>query len=1074
MNTLENTVTTFATSKFNIENFKAFIREIFGANGVFEFAPIRFSTTKYKMIKESCDLLPNKSIKFKEILDLGIYAFKVDSINAKAGLHKELKDIMEHSTLSAIVACFFDEGASFRLSLITRRFNKNNKIEFSNLKRQSYILGEGINTRTAIEQLVKLKDAKSIEDLNSIFALEPLSKDFFSNISLHFLDLIENITFPNHTDQEARSFALRLISRVLFCKFLEKKEIIKKELWDINLSSNYYHEVLEPLFFGSLNTPKSKRDYKFLDPKIKSLLLDIPYLNGGLFAPQETDYYGLEFSTTLKVPNKPLKDFLAMLDNFHFTIDESTPLDQEVGLDPEMLGLVFENLLSILFTDNKIENLSSLRKQTGSFYTPREIVSHMVKSSILEHIIANTSLDESKLKDLIFNHENNFNHNETLSILSALFNFKILDPACGSGAFPIGMLQEICAILETLDKEAKAFINLQSEEFKSQNKDKSPAYIRKLSILQNNIYGVDIQPMATEIARLRCFLSLVCEEDKSHIAPLPNLEFKFVNANSLVPLVTSLDDIFSVEFRDDYENLKKLRQDFFEASTNKEELKEKYNALKQKIQKESIQVGIIDEEDTKLLDYDPFKPQSIASFFDSLFMFGVDGFDCIIGNPPYIRQERIKHLKPALQKHYKSIYNGTADIYTYFFALGFNLLKPKGLLSFITSNKWTKANYGINLRSFLLDSTKIKSYIDFNGQKIFASATVDTSIISFTKDAKESNHLSYLLVENLEDLNKDHSSIPQASLSKDSFIFASPLAQNLKSKLETLGTPLKDWDISIKRGVLTGYNEAFIITTEKREEILNSCDDLVSDTLGLTERARTNKLIRPILRGRDVKAYSYQWAGLWIIGTFPSLKLEIDQYPSLKAFLESFRPRINQSGEKGCRKKTSNKWFETQDNIAYYGDFEKEKIVYSEIVRSPQFFLDEREHFFAEATSFIMTGENLKYLTGLLNTSFVASIFKNFYAGGGLGSEGYRYKKAFLERLPIPKITEENKDLANKIVSLVDEILEMQNPSTTRENPSVKSSDASKDHKALQKQIDSLVYDLYSLNEEEIKIIEGR
>ena len=233
----------------------------------------------------------------------------------------------------------------------------------------------------------------------------------------------------------------------------------------------------------------------------------------------------------------------------------------------------------------------------------------------------------------------------------------------------------------------------------------------------------------------------------------------------------------------------------------------------------------------------------------------------------------------------------------------------------------------------------------------------------------------------------------------------SPIEQSIKRKIEAVGTPLKDWDINIYRGVLTGCNEAFIIGTTKREEILHNCQ--TED-----ERKRTAELIRPILRGRDIKRYGYEWAELWLIATFPSRHYDIDDYPSIKQYLLSYRfERLEQTGKVHivngekvkARKKTNNKWFETQDSISYWEDFNKPKIMYSEIVRDPQFFFDVDGKFYPEATSFIMTGDGLETLYRVFHTSLATYLVKRFYAGGGLGEKGYRYKKAFFEDLPIPK-----------------------------------------------------------------------
>ena len=270
----------------------------------------------------------------------------------------------------------------------------------------------------------------------------------------------------------------------------------------------------------------------------------------------------------------------------------------------------------------------------------------------------------------------------------------------------------------------------------------------------------------------------------------------------------------------------------------------------------------------------------------------------------------------------------------------------------------------------------------------------------------------------------------------DSWVILSPIEQSIKRKIEAVGVPLKDWDINIYRGVLTGCNEAFIITTEKRDEILANCQTE-------EEKKRTAELIRPILRGRDIKRYGYDWAGLWLIATFPSRHYDIEQYPAVKEYLLTFGiERLEQTGKTyvingetvKARKKTNNKWFETQDSISYWEDFSKPKIMYSEIVSEPQFFIDNTGQFYPEATSFILVGKHLEYILGILNSNIYAFFFKKFYAGGGLGETGYRYKKQFILKLPVPKLI--NNPLDSKtiisIYNLSDEeyhyIIQQMNP----------------------------------------------
>ncbi len=355
--------------------------------------------------------------------------------------------------------------------------------------------------------------------------------------------------------------------------------------------------------------------------------------------------------------------------------------------------------------------------------------------------------------------------------------------------------------------------------------------------------------------------------------------------------------------------------------------------------------------------------------------------------------------------------------------------------------------------------------MELNALKVFESAAVDTSIVSFIKQdpPKESVFEYYEPTPNdKNDLkNTPHLPMKQNALSTESFIFANTTLLDLRDKMESVGTPLKDWGIQINYGIKTGCNEAFIVPTEKREEILNACKTQ-------EERERTEALIKPILRGKDIKRYSYEWAHLWVINTHngytSALKskippIDIEKTPATKAHLDSHYDIIAARCDQGDTPYHLR-------NCAYLEDFEKEKIVYGEIVQEPRFYLDNGEcqlgYFYTEATSFILTGEHLCYLLGMLHSKLITFAFKTFYAGGGLGESGYRYKKAFIERLPIPKITPQNQELADKITDGAKQIL------------ALKEKDPKANTQGLEKEIDALVYQLYNLTDEEIKIIEDR
>ncbi len=448
------------------------------------------------------------------------------------------------------------------------------------------------------------------------------------------------------------------------------------------------------------------------------------------------------------------------------------------------------------------------------------------------------------------------------------------------------------------------------------------------------------------------------------------------------------------------------------------------------------------------------------------------GFDCIIGNPPYIRQEQIKDIKPLLQKQYQDFYNSTADIYTYFFALSFHLLKEKGFNAFITSNKYARAKYGAKLREWLLKKTTLVSYMELNALKVFESAAVDTSIMSFIKQtpSKESEFKYYEPTPNDKDdlKNTPYLLMKQNALSTESFIFANATLLDLRDKMESVGTPLKDWDIQINYGIKTGANEAFIIPTEKREEILNACKTQ-------EERKRTERLIKPILRGKDIKRYSYEWAHLWVIFIpwhFPNTdnpkNMEENEqdfsihYPIIYAHLLSHKDKLLKRNKDETGKRYE--WYCLQRWAAsYYQDFEKEKIVYPETSQGA-YFIYENSGIFLEKTAFMIVSDayNLKLLTALLNSKLITFYFKNFCGGCILGKSGYQYNKHALEKIPIPQITEKNQELADKITDGAKQIL------------ALKEKDPKANTQKLEKEIDALVYQLYNLTDEEIKIIEER
>ncbi|MEJ5352079.1 MAG: TaqI-like C-terminal specificity domain-containing protein [Melioribacteraceae bacterium] len=567
-------------------------------------------------------------------------------------------------------------------------------------------------------------------------------------------------------------------------------------------------------------------------------------------------------------------------------------------------------------------------------------------------------------------------------------------------------------------------------------------YELKRHCIENSLYGVDIDPGAVEICKLRFWLSLIVDEEEfQNIKPLPNLDYKVVQGDSLLEVEK---DLFNNEA---FYNLELLKHHYF---------KETNPLQKQKIKKQI---------DNLILKISKGHTQFDFEVYFSEVFHQKGGFDIVIANPPYVQlQKNHGQLAERYKTRGYKTFDRMGDIYCLFYEKGINILRKNGILCFISSNKWMRAGYGEKLRGLLTEYNPL-ILVDL-GPGIFESATVDTNILLVQKKRTDRFQLKgvTLTKDNPEkiDIAEQLSSRGTiiTKLTKDAWFIGSSAEQQLKEKIERIGKPLKDWDIKIYRGIVTGLNEAFIITTEKRNEILTNCKDE-------DERLRTEAIIKPILRGRDIKRYYYEWAGLWVIGTFPALHLNIEEYPALKKyFFNNFDIRqLEQSGKKypklgfDARKKTGNKWFETQDQIAYYPEFEKEKVVYGQ-------FQDSAEYCYCEAGIYLSSNEyliggnyNRKYFLGLLNSKLIEWYLKSIT--GVLGTGMKIGQKSNFEKIPLPPITSANLPIVKQIEALVDKILAVK-----KENPQA-------DTSQWEGEIDRLVYQLYDLTEEEIKIIEG-
>ncbi|WP_367697607.1 type IIG restriction enzyme/methyltransferase [Helicobacter pylori] len=973
-------------------------------------------------------------------------------------------------------------------------------------------------------------------------------------------------SYNNLDDEEVMALLIAWNNRILFLRLLESLLISFNHFENSFLTTENFENFndLNTLFFEVLAKKNNERLPEIKEDKI---LDKIPYLNSSLFDKTPLELKGHEIkpldnkkleiykNSVLKKDNpkqeplpllKYLFEFLCVYD-FTTTpkdIKDNTNTSESRLINPSVLGLVFEKLNGY---------------KEGSFYTPSFITSYMCKESITpivrDKFNAIYQWDCKDLEALKGKIDRNFSNEKAKEYLNTLLTLRVCDPAVGSGHFLVSALNEMVWVAYELGLIASLYrheLRLENDEiiihtpedkvfnYTIPHSENDPhhhiqkeLFELKKSIIENCLFGVDINPNSCEITKLRLWIELlkysyyIFEKGKNTNAleTLPNIDINIKCANSLISRFNLNDDLKKIP------NIKKKIQEYKDLVAqykdpnplyplNKADLINKIQDLKntfsltlkdpktkaeleKAIEKHIKKYNFFALDDKSLLDgLDYFIPslfgtlklspkeeeEAFASYgriralrkklddalsgreyqnaFEWRFEFPevLDddgdflGFDCIIGNPPYIRQEQIKDLKPLLQKQYQDFYNSTADIYTYFFALSFHLLKEKGFSAFITSNKYARAKYGAKLREWLLKKTTIVSYMELNALKVFESAAVDTSIMNFIKQTppKESDFKYYEPTPNDKD---DLKSTPyllmkQNALSTESFIFANATLLDLRDKIESVGTPLKDWDIQIYRGILTGANEAFIIPTEKRDAILNACKTQ-------EERERTERLIKPILRGKDIKRYSYEWAHLWVINTHngytSNLKskippIDIEKYPATKAHLDAHYDTIATRCDQGDTPYHLR-------NCAYLEDFEKEKIVYPCIMAKEPCFVYEEKGFYAPAPANIITGDKIeiKYITALLNSKCIYFAMRKFYMGGGIEGE---LKTNNLEKIPIPQITEKNQELADKITDGAKQIL------------ALKEKDPKANTQKLEKEIDALVYQLYHLTDEEIKIIE--
>lgn len=912
-----------------------------------------------------------------------------------------------------------------------------------------------------------------------VFDVKLLSKRFYDELFEWYqwaMSLVGSgrMHFPawpkdGHGNESRDETVIRIITRMLFIWFIKEKGLIpaslfnKRELMrivrDFNpqvaSAHNYYNAILQNLFFATLNCEKSDR--KFIPEsyhgknegygvnslyrgddllnigreEFMALFKNIPYLNGGLFERLDNgqnyyDGFSKEVKRRAVVPDmlffrEDVNDghcgLITLFEKYVFTVEENTPIEQDISLDPELLGRVFENLLGAY----NPETQETARKATGSYYTPREIVEYMVNASLVQHLIK-TGIDEKQIRGLLEYHDGaqtELTDEQRKQVMTSLYHVKILDPACGSGAFPMGMLQQMVHVLRQIDPDNahwEAFIKTtagaQAEQAYTKTNDAetrklqldeienafnlrlaNPDYARKLFIIQNCIYGVDIQPIAMQISKLRFFISLISEQNNDSILPLPNLETKFVCANTLIGVDRRGGTISSVEIEDKKEELLDVRKKLFYARTarNKKKFRAEDDAIREELERMIADLSGFGSDDARqLVSWNPYDQNASSPFFDSEWMFGVkDGFDVVIGNPPYVSSKELKSEDKALYRRYFATANNQMDLYSLFIELSTKLIKPNALSSFIVPDSLIGRSNFSSTRYEIICKRTILNWIHIND--VFESANVSSVIYLFRNEQLKDYSFEYTKADNVT-----------------------------------------QWK--------AGEGETIVVrkSVVEKAEFYKVCFSSEVETDLLVKINNTDKLssIIKVWRGEE-------------IGRKSSL---ISFYPTTND-----RPLLAGDNVHRYEPVTWNRYIDNDD--VGKSNYEKPKILIRQLGSCINATLDldgcvtlQSIYNLALQNGNVQT---LKYVLGLLNSKLYDFIYNK------ISGDKQTFQRIILEnvkQLPIPTATPAQQQ---PIIALVNKIL-----AAKKANPQA-------DTSAWERDIDGLVYELYGLTKEEIKVVEG-
>src|SRR5690554_957344 len=1070
-----------------------------------------------------------------------------------------LKDTTKNELFYNEIAFKYIEGVKEQLPYVYLKIGVNEIEKLSNNKLSTiyklfsnvHLLGHGFGNDSnklndafykELLHIIGLEEIK--ENSKKVIVRKPLNQRDYASLlentifTLEDKNYLDRVKGFSNNDEKAFSVGLELcinwINRILFLKLLESQLVSynkSNEFKFLNFNFLDGFDALNDLFFSALARPLNERHAKYKD-KFKH----IPYLNSSLFEHSTIEKLTFDItalkdeqmeiysSTILKDANgKRLKGKLntleyifRFLDAYDFSADANTEIEDahesKTLINASVLGLIFEKINGY---------------KDGSFYTPGYITMFICKEAIRKAVVDKFKVDYNDtietfedVKDYcsqFFKKEDLLKFNQTINSL------KICDPAVGSGHFLVSALNEVISIKSELNilcneegKRIPCDVSIENDElyisynegelFEYHRQDINSLLIQKTlfhekqNVIENCLFGVDINPNSVNICRLRLWIELLKNAyytAEGELQTLPNIDINIKCGNSLISrfglkdslkaafknkeVVYSIEDykIAVNEYKQTNSKQKKKEvQDIIDTiksnfkTTLDSKIKDKVSKAlgEYELEKQRLENLELFGEKIKKAEKDNLKKLKIKAdkvskekeeilnnviyqdAFEWRFEFpevldnegNYIGFDVIMGSPPYIQLQKMGKASDALQQLNYLTFARTGDIYSLFYELGNNILRDKGSLIFITSNKWMRAAYGECLRKYFIDFTDPLILIDFGGVQIFDSATVDTNILMFAKDKNRQKTRACIVKEKV--LNNLSIYFEQYAHQTDfktseSWVVLSPIEKQIKQKIEAIGTPLKEWDISINYGIKTGFNEAFIITSEKRKELID-------------EDPKSAEIIRPLLRGRDIKRYSYEFADLYIITTFPSLKIDIEQYPAVREHLMSFGyDRLKQTGDNGSRKKTNNQWFETQDTIAYWEDFYKQKIVWK-IIGDQMAFMIDNKGFIVNNACYILTGDSLVYLSSVLNSkiikwySYLTNMNKTGVGDMQIGAQN-------LNIFPIPIINEYEQIQFQNIVNKI--VIAKENRLSTAD---------------FEAEIEMMVYKMYNLTQDEIDFIE--